>query len=373
MFVFLAQAALGQNSISPRGVISAEDFSTKVGIYGWGQLAKTTDPYVDFATQIQKIGSGVVRLVAAPCFWDPRGPGQPKLPVNQLVLRADYRAVISLPSVKTVFLTVYPLAVCDGGKTEVPLYRLGVASQEQMAALHKEMWSLAFTLRDAYPGKNFIISNWEAEHDAYQEEMWGPFLSWTQECVNAVADGDSAATEWGLGGGKVDSMFEFVYLSDTRLSVATDAPSSTVQFSALLRATRQLRRVKYWSYSSWNSIHYVDDQGEINMNAFRQAFAQIRQACMDAGFDCSDKVVIGEVGMLWDADPASIQLASILRTSLEEGAQFVINWVAYDQPGEGVSYQGKWYDQSHFGKWTNDGSFTPQGEALRDWYTRGMN
>src|SRR5262249_49118185 len=143
--------------------------------------------------------------------------------------------------------------------------------------------------------------------------------------------------------------------------------------SGLRRALAGLQGVDFWSYSAWNSVFYVGDDGTYNSNSFHQAFATIRSACQSLGQDCASRIVIGELGFLWDFDDANgSRLAAIVQTCLDEGARYIVSWVSYDQPGEQVEVDGVVYDQSQFGKFDQNGNLTPQGQALRNWMIFGI-
>jgi hypothetical protein len=54
---------------------------------------------------------------------------------------------------------------------------------------------------------------------------------------------------------------------------------------------------------------------------------------------------------------------------LKSGAKYVINWLAYDQPGQ-LDVGGLGVEQSQFGKFSIGREITSQGEFLRDYLTR---
>ncbi|OFV98152.1 MAG: hypothetical protein A3F68_09490 [Acidobacteria bacterium RIFCSPLOWO2_12_FULL_54_10] len=50
---------------------------------------------------------------------------------------------------------------------------------------------------------------------------------------------------------------------------------------------------------------------------------------------------------------------------MEEGAEYLFNWVLHEQPGE----KDEWgRDASHFGKFFLNRTLTPQGEEFQGWF-----
>jgi hypothetical protein len=111
---------------------------------------------------------------------------------------------------------------------------------------------------------------------------------------------------------------------------------------------------------------------KVNATSYANAFDTIRSACSAAGFSCDDKIVVGEVGTLRNLDPQSELLGSAAWESLRQDAQYVINWVLADQPGEGVTVDGVFYDQSQWGKYDAAGAITSQGLDVAGWYAGGI-
>jgi hypothetical protein len=64
--------------------------------------------------------------------------------------------------------------------------------------------------------------------------------------------------------------------------------------------------------------------------------------------------------------PTAERLKAIVDLCLDNGADYLFNWVLYDQPGQ----KDEWgRDASHFGKFRLGGSLTPQGETFRSWFS----
>jgi hypothetical protein len=65
--------------------------------------------------------------------------------------------------------------------------------------------------------------------------------------------------------------------------------------------------------------------------------------------------------------PRAERLKAIVDVSIEEGVEYLFNWVLYEQPGETDEW-GR--DASHFGKFFLDRTLTPQGRAFQEWFRR---
>jgi hypothetical protein len=75
--------------------------------------------------------------------------------------------------------------------------------------------------------------------------------------------------------------------------------------------------------------------------------------------------VIGEFGEYWNMFPDGARMKALVDASLDNGIEYLFNWVLYDQPGN----KDEWgRDASHFGKYSLDRMLTPQGEAFRRWF-----
>ena len=370
------QGALGKNlAATASSRLTGEVVRSRVGVYGWGQLPASLDPYVTFTGDTGNLGARAVRIVAANGYWDPRGQQEP-LPLDQLVQRSDYAAVFK--SFDTVVVTAFPLSGRDAEKG-VPIYRERALTVKETDAIHAEGWQLGFALGFYYPDVNACIGNWESEHDACQDSMWGSFLSAQKAFAYGLKDGYAAARAWRMsdglpeGRGSLRVMFEFSNITED----SSPKGSLGEGISGLRRALadEEFRGlVDLWSYSSWNSVRYpyqmaVSEAGDF----FRSEIERIRATFAEFGVDCSERLMIGELGTLRTHDPDSALLATLNRVALEENIQLVMGWVAYDQPGSGVLVEGQFYEQSQFGKFTLDGTLTSQGEAFRTWLNNGFS
>src|SRR5262249_17526566 len=127
-----------------------------------------------------------------------------------------------------------------------------------------------------------------------------------------------------------------------------------------------LRGVDYLSYSAWESIIHTEDR-KYTVSKLRDAFGVVRDKCRAASNPC--RLIVGEAGYLRNHDSDHWNLDMILSESLRAGAEYVINWVEYDEPGKVDAY-GYNVDISQFGDFDITRKITPQGVFLRSYLGR---
>lgn len=336
-----------------------QEIKGKLGIYVWGELAKSADPLFAAIEDVKSMGADqVVRTSISP-YWDPRvataGESQ-FLPLYQKMHRADYWEFFN--SFPVVMITAYDAASYP---TRYRLAEENAGRQLMLREVSREFQLFAYNLACEIPNGTFIISNWEAENDVTvaTEEAWNRYLEYIQARLNGVIAGREEAESSGCSG-RVYNAFEFVDIK----ALGGEWDQQTSKFSGTTFAPR-FRGLDFLSYSSWNSIGYMHPPDYVRAS-FTEAIRNIRSFAREHGI--TDKLIIGEFGELWDLYPNSenSRLETIVETSLAEGVEYLFNWVAYDQPGNGVMVGDKWYDQSHFGKLYQNRELTLQGESFRN-------
>jgi hypothetical protein len=334
-----------------------EQYRQKVGIYAWGQLRKTGDPLPAAVSDLKALGAKVFRTAIGP-YWDPRGIEDLR-PLDEKMKRDDYQA--ALRAFPVVMLTAYDKA------SYYARYRTPVTTPAQrqewektLKAVRDEFQRFAYEL-SKIPDVTYIVSNWEAENDA-TDEVWPQYLEYVQARLQGTLDGRDLA--WAEGyPAQVYTAFEFRYLKPGAKDQWTNTPAR--KFAGLQAALRDLTGVEFLSYSSWSSISHSEPFG-YNERQLHAAFADMRSGCENAAHPC--RIIIGETGYLWDHDPDQRQIRAILDTCLNERAEYILNWCAYDQTGQTDPYGFK-SDQSHWGKYTGAGELTPQGREMRVLYS----
>ena len=197
--------------------------------------------------------------------------------------------------------------------------------------------------------RTFIVSNWEAENDVPDAQDWPTFTRYLQARLDGIAAGRAEARAQGFPA-RVLTAFEFTIVTGFQ-----GRPSGLVEIGA------KLRGVDYLSYSSWWSIG-ADLDAEGVRKSFRYAIGLIRKFAQQASLP--ERVIIGEFGEYWNEHPNAERLKALIEASIDEGAEYLFNWVLYEQPGERDEHGS---DASHMGKYFLNHRLTPQGKAFQEW------
>ncbi|MGE5647146.1 MAG: hypothetical protein ACM336_15300 [Acidobacteriota bacterium] len=314
------------------------DFRQKVGVYVWGALPGGLAAAAEDARRLG--ATQAVRVYIGPgAWWDPSDPGD-NSPLDVKVRRADYREFLA--AFPVVMLTAYDVA--SFGR-----YKAARVDAARLAATTDEF--RRFTLELArMPGRK-IIANWEFENDCLAGN-WPGCIEYYQARLDGIARGRAEAKALGYPG-EIVSAFEF-----------TVVPKFEGKPSGMVEAGPKLKGVDVWSYSSWHSVGANFDPATMR-KSFEWALVLIREFAAQARL--TRRVIIGELGEYWDQHPSGERLREAADASLDQGVEYVFNWVLYEQPGR----KDEWgRDASHFGKYAQDRTLTPQGMAFRRWFGR---
>ncbi|HEY1241604.1 MAG TPA: hypothetical protein VGF16_13655 [Bryobacteraceae bacterium] len=315
---------------------TSHDYKEKVGVYVWGKLGGGLDAA---AADIKRLGADhVVRVYIGPgSLWDPTGKTD-NTPLDVKVSRADYRAFLS--QFPVVMLTAYDSASWDRYKKQ----RLDAS---HLAATRDEFRRFALELAKT-PGRR-IISNWEFENDC-PVSRWPACRDYYQARLDGIEQGRAEAKAHGYPG-ELFTAFEF-----------TVVPGFQGKRSGVAEFAPQLKGVDFLSYSCWWSIAWDADAAKVYKD-FAYLASFLRQAA--ATRKLTTRLIIGEFGEYWNLHPNGERLKALMDASIDNGIEYLFNWVLYDQPGN----KDEWgRDASHFGKYRLDRMLTPQGEAFRHWF-----
>jgi len=364
---------ISKQTLSPQNPTLLQNSS--LGVYIWGDLPQTINPLKTAVDDALSLGVKTVRITLSPCFWDPKGILSNPQPLYNQILRDDYSYVFR--NFSTVMATIYPLSICDFNSGQ-PYYRLSpdiipeTRWQEILNNVYNEIKQTVITAKINYPNTTIIWSNWEIENDC-QDNQWQRCVEYQRTRLKAIKDASLEVQNFG-GNGMHYSAIEFILLEKNWVPSwipEWGPPPPPRQNSGLITAVEDLKGLwDFISYSSWGSIYYTEDPDWRPNKKFASAFNIIRQACYNAGIDCSDKIIIGEVGTLYDQDTNNSLLYEAISTSIKESAKFIYNWNLYDQITKGtlITPDGKQYDQSKFGKFDLNRILTPQGKAFKEWF-----
>jgi hypothetical protein len=312
------------------------DYRRKLGVYVWGKLGGDLQ---DAAADVKRLGADQdLRVYIGPAkSWDPSGKDD-NSPLYVKVQRADYHALIA--AFPVVMLTAYDSASFEK-------YKWGRLDAAHLAATRDEF--RRFTLELAkMPGRK-IISNWEFENDCH-EDQWDACAEYYQARLDGIEQGRKQGKALG-DPGEILSAFEF-----TRVPGYAGKPSGLVDVGS------RLRGVDFFSYSAWASIGW-DFDAPTMYKSFTWGVRIVRDFTSQKKL--TPRLIIGEFGEYWDAHPASERMKSLVDASIDDGVEYLFDWVLYDQPGNKDDH-GR--DASHFGKYTLDRKLTPQGRAFQSWF-----
>lgn len=311
------------------------DYRDHVGLYVWGKLG---GGLADAAADVKRLGADrVVRVYIGPgALWDPAAKTD-NSPLDVKVRRADYRAFLA--AFPVVMLTAYDSASYE-------FYKKQRLDPPRLAAVRDEF--RRFTLELAkVPGRK-IISNWEFENDCTVPQ-WGACREYYQARLDGIGEGRRQAKALGYPG-EILTAFEF-----------TIVPGFAGKPSGLVEVASKLHGIDFLSYSSWWSIGWDADAAKVYKD-FAYLAGFLRSAAAERKL--TTRLIIGEFGEYWNVHPNGERLKALVDAGIDNGFEYLFNWVLYDQPGN----KDEWgRDASHFGKYRLDRMLTPQGKAFRSW------
>jgi hypothetical protein len=323
--------------VSNAGAATPTEYRERVGVYVWGQLRGGLE---QAARDLKQVGADqVTRVYIGPAkLWDPSG-GADDSPLDVKARRADYRAFLAAFAV--VMLTAYDSASFEQ-------YKKGRLDAQHLAATKDEFRRFALELAKT-PGRK-IISNWEFENDC-RTEQWAACREYYQARLAGIRQGREEARKLGYPG-EILTAFEF-----------TIVPGYEGKPSGLVAVGAKLEGVDFFSYSSWASIGWDSDAPAIYKSFEWGAHILHEFASKNR---LNQRLIIGEFGEYWDQHAGAERMRALMDASLDNGFEYLFDWVLYDQPGNRDDH-GR--DASHFGKFTLDGMLTPQGRAFLSWFS----
>lgn len=312
----------------------------------------------------QKAGFHIVRLPLLDESQNCRAP------LSEIVQTVRYRAILSNPEFRTIFLTTWgdsnsynPCQPRDPTTDQHPnkLYLDATyytpPNRDRMRAEYSD---LAYRLAELYrdTGKSFVISNWEGDNELYCDAA-GYFLikpDFRKTCEahrNTVAVLDAyrqyltlrhEGIEAGLRRARREK-FEDVQVADM------------IEFSALhlLKSSHQPDMLE-------NVMPFVPTPAFASYSAWESLGPGLRADLQELKSRFHDRLIVGEFGfdrgLVKDA-PA--QAASTAKTIKEAGIPYAILWQIFDQPPlQGLG------DKGLYGIYDEKDRLTPTGiELLR--------
>lgn len=223
------------------------DMRDRIGIYAWGfditSWPGTADKLSWAATKVAALGSRTIRVYLGPADpYQVLGTGG----ASDLATAAAspaYAALFANPSFETILLTTYSAA------DEQNAWRNGYGS-DQAGAETAEIARLGAYLLTTFPGKTFIILNWEGDNAvnafASNPAVWDGYTAW----INARAVGVANARAMAPGSSShIYSGIEFNMVRNAA-GLPCDASGNKCVISVVVPNVS----VDYYSYSAWQSF-----------------------------------------------------------------------------------------------------------------------
>lgn len=310
------------------------------------------------AEVIEEMGGSVMKIFMASDYeshhyqWNISWPDPRPGTLKQLSKTAPFDSLFKRPGILTYLIVAISFEV---GTYQVE-WKDGLSSAES-DAVYQEIYDYVVHLRNSYPGKTFVVQNWECDNafpvglnaaDKLRAERG--MIDWLNirdaAVAEAKADTPSSST-------KVWHAIEFNWL---RLSHGENMPHYTIE--TVIPSTS----ADLYSLSSWSTGKNDTNFREYDIEAY---MAYVENACPDSEAFGANNVMIGEFGsaenqlkgLVVDADGsyASVDLANdeearyvthrqVTGRQLEQflhwGVPYIAQWSLYDNElAVGVSHE----------------------------------
>jgi hypothetical protein len=241
-----------------------------------------------------------------------------------------YHALFANPAVQTYLLTTYSSADDAGNWTA------GYAPSDA-AAERQEIAKLGAYLLQAFPGKTFILLDWEGDNAiepvASNDAAWDGFVAWTNARAAGVVDARQAV---GTTTAHLYSGVEFNMLRSGGSQAPCDSSANRCVVSAVLPKVR----VDYYSYSSWDSLAGSSDS-QVAGQIATDLDAALGWAKMGDPTVTPARFIVGELGAPRDQQDlgecaSAHRTAAILGAVAQWGASYGIFWQIIDNSLQGA-------------------------------------
>jgi hypothetical protein len=291
----------------------------RVGVYAWGfddtAFAASPDRLSWSSAKVHDLGSQTVRVYLGPS--DPYKVGlDPASSLVDVARSPAYAALFASSSFHAYLLTAYTKD--DEGSTWLSGYTPASAAAERAAFADLTAYLIA-----TYPGKTFILLDWEGDNaigtNANDPGAWDGFLAWTQARADGVRDGRTKASS---------SAHVFSGVEFNRVTGCDEAASRCVSSFVLPRVD-----VDFYSYSSWASTGLAVDDASVGMHLasdLDQALAFARKRDPKVG---PSRFVVGELGAMreeFGECRAAQRVATLAAAATSWGAPYAVFWQIVD-------------------------------------------
>lgn len=226
------------------------DMRDRIGVYAWGfdtsAWPGTPDRLTWATNEVSGLGARTVRVYLGP--QDIYGVLPPAeagaFDLATAATTGAYRALFANPSFDTYLLTTYSSG--DDANDWTTGYGATQAATER-----QEIAALGSALLSTFPGKTFVILNWEGDNAlapvATNQAAWDGYTAWIGARSQGVADARQATTATTA---RLYSGLEFNLVR----SLSTNAPCDTSANKCVISVVAPQVDVDFYSYSSWQSL-----------------------------------------------------------------------------------------------------------------------
>lgn len=312
------------------------DMRDRIGVYAWGfddsSWPGTPDRLNWAASKIAGLGGRTIRVYLGPQDIYHVLPASDGGPFDLATAAASpaYAALFSSASFDTYLLTTYSAGDDAGNWT-------GGYSASDAATERQQIASLGTYLLSTYPGKTFVILQWEGDNaiSSFKSSAaaWTGFTAWIQARASGVSDARAAA------GGTTAHLYsglEFNLLRDP----ATQAPCDTSQHPCVVSEVVPQVDVDFYSYSSWQSLGPNQSPAQTSMQLQSDLQSALTFARQRDPSIAPSRFVVGEFGAPREQTDlgecaAAARQAAVIGAVTQWGAAFGVFWQIIDNVPSG--------------------------------------
>jgi hypothetical protein len=331
--------AAGDASFMPVAPTDARD---RIGIYAWGFDTTSwpgTPDRLSWATgKVAGLGARTVRVYLGPEDIYQVLPAADAGAFDLAAAAASpaYHALFASPSFDTILLTTY--SATDDASDWTTGY-----DAAQVAAERQQIAALGAYLLATFPGKTFILSNWEGDNaiagTSGNQAAWDGFIAWTNARAAGVEDARAAMP---TASAHLYSAVEFNLLR----SSSTQAPCDTTANKCVVSVVLPAVSVDYYSYSSWDSLLPNQTPAQVAAQLGADLTTALGWARMHDPTVTPARFIVGELGAPREqADlgecAATSRIAAVIGAVESWGASYGVFWQIIDNtPSAGTLVNG---------------------------------
>jgi hypothetical protein len=307
------------------------DMRDRIGIYAWGFDATSWPGSPDrlswAAAKVAAAGSRTIRVYLGPQDIYQILPASDGGAFELAAAAASpaYHALFSNPAFDTILLTTY--SASDNQSDWVNGY-----TAAQVAAERQEIAKLGAYLLETFPGKTFILLNWEGDNAiapvAANPAAWDGYTAWINARAAGVVDARAVAA------GASARLFSGVEFNLLR-NLANNAPCDTSANKCVVSVVMPHVAVDYFSYSSWDSLLPNQTPASTATQLTADLTTALGWAAMGDASVTPARFIVGEFGAPREQPDlgecaATARIAAVVAAVPAWGASYGVFWQIID-------------------------------------------